>query len=240
MAVRRAVPKRTRGRPECLFVELRPVAGAVEHRAATLDLCFQPRRAVRGRPPVLRRRCAWRRRPGPPVRWRRARDLPGRGECRRATGAPAGRIPPPPKPRAAAGLLVVGLQQRLLSSAEAFARSLRVHAKPASSPRTAAAPQGETHRGGRAAVRARTVEDGARGSVRPAVRDSRSSSQSQNTVSAWPWASSSAQASATCGEPPSGGWPPPPPAAAASAPAPNRQLWAAVRGSSWDRQADRR
>ena len=31
------------------------------------------------------------------------------------------------KARAAAGLLVVGLQQRLLSSIEAFARSLRVH-----------------------------------------------------------------------------------------------------------------
>ena len=33
----------------------------------------------------------------------------------------------PPKARAAAGLLVVGLQQRLLSSTEAFARSLQVH-----------------------------------------------------------------------------------------------------------------
>ena len=32
--------------------------------------------------------------------------------------------------RAAAGLLVVGLQQRLLSSIEAFARSLRVHRRP--------------------------------------------------------------------------------------------------------------
>jgi hypothetical protein len=31
------------------------------------------------------------------------------------------------KTQAAAGLLVVGLQQRLLSSTEAFARSLRVH-----------------------------------------------------------------------------------------------------------------
>ena len=35
----------------------------------------------------------------------------------------------PPKARTAAGLLVVGLQQRLLSSVEAFARSLRVHAR---------------------------------------------------------------------------------------------------------------
>ena len=33
----------------------------------------------------------------------------------------------PPRARTAAGLLVVGLQQRLLSSTEAFARSLRVH-----------------------------------------------------------------------------------------------------------------
>jgi hypothetical protein len=47
---------------------------------------------------------------------------------RRERGAtPHNHAPSSRKAQAAAGLLVVGLQQRLLSSTEAFARSLRVH-----------------------------------------------------------------------------------------------------------------
>ena len=46
--------------------------------------------------------------------------------------------------QAAAGLLVVGLQQRLLSSIEAFARSLAVHRRTVERQRTAAAASSRT------------------------------------------------------------------------------------------------
>ena len=69
------------------------------------------------------------------------------------------------KARAAAGLLVVGLQQRLLSSIEAFARSLKVHRKTVerqwekAGGKAGAEPAGQSELGAREATRFLTPPD---------------------------------------------------------------------------------
>ena len=131
-----------------LFLSATPHNGHSNSFSALLEI-LDPQRFCRGVP--VKQEDA-RRRHGPPAQGRHPRDpgrLPeARGRAdrhRRPAGrrpgtaalGPPGRVPrsfakqrlqgETKRKQAAAGLLITGLQQRLLSSIEAFARTLRVH-----------------------------------------------------------------------------------------------------------------